>query len=186
MGLTETLLLAVSLSMDAFAVAIAAGVGSPRADRRTAGTIALFFGGFQCIMPIIGFFVAGSFYGYICHFDHWIACGLLLLIGGRMIHEAATGDGCPRAVDLGLRSLLLLALATSIDALAAGVGLTFLCASIWLPALTIGFVTFTFSFVGFLFGRRLGCAFGRKMEILGGVVLCLLGLKILGEGLIGG
>lgn len=186
MSLAETLLLAISLSMDAFAVAIAAGVGSPRADRRTAGAVAIFFGGFQFIMPVIGYLVAGSFYGYICRFDHWIACGLLLLIGGRMIYESATSDGCPRAVDLGLRSLFLLALATSIDALAAGVGLTFLCTSIWLPALTIGAVTFAFSFVGVLFGQRLGCAFGRKMEILGGLVLCLLGLKILGEGLIGG
>ncbi|HSA33500.1 MAG TPA: manganese efflux pump MntP family protein [bacterium] len=186
MSLAETLLLAISLSMDAFAVAIAAGVGSPRADRRTAGTIALFFGGFQTLMPMVGYLAAGAFYGYICHFDHWIAFVLLAFIGGKMIYEAATGDGCPRAVDLGLRSLLVLALATSIDALAAGVGLTFLCASIWLPALTIGVVTFAFSFVGFLFGRRLGCAFGRKMEILGGLTLCLLGLKILGEGLIGG
>ncbi|HOW51657.1 MAG TPA: manganese efflux pump MntP family protein [bacterium] len=186
MGLFEILLLSISLAMDAFAVSIAAGIGSPNAGRRTAATIALFFGGFQTLMPIIGYLAAGAFYGYICHFDHWIAFVLLAFIGGKMIYEAVANDACTaRRIDLGLRSLLILALATSIDALAAGVGLTFLCASIWLPAATIGMVTCALCFIGFLFGKRLGCAFGKRMEIAGGVVLVGLGLKILLESLLG-
>ncbi len=186
MGLFEILLLSVSLAMDAFAVSIAAGIGSPTAGRRTAAMMAAFFGAFQTLMPIAGYLAAGAFYGYICHFDHWIAFLLLAFIGGKMIYEAAASDACEaRRIDLGLKSLLLLALATSIDALAAGVGLTFLCASIWLPAATIGAVTFALSYIGFLFGKRLGCAFGKRMEIAGGMVLIGLGLKILLESLLG-
>jgi len=180
----ETVILALSLSMDAFAVSIAAGIGSPHAARKNALRTAGAFGLFQTLMPIVGFLIAGSFYRFICHIDHWIAFALLAFIGGKMIAEAWGRDACTeRVVDLGTRSLLLLAVATSIDALAAGIGLTFLCASIWLPAILIGLITFAVCLGGFLFGKRLGCAFGRKAEIAGGIVLVILGVKVLAEGL---
>ncbi len=184
MSIVETVILAFSLSMDAFAVSIAAGIGSPQASRKNALRTAGAFGLFQTLMPVIGFFVAGSFYRFICHLDHWVAFALLSFIGGKMIIEAAGRNACAeQTVDLGIRSLFFLAIATSIDALAAGVSLTFLCASIWFPALLIGFITFAVCLGGFLFGKRLGCSFGRKTEVAGGIVLILLGVKILLEGL---
>ena len=174
-------LLAVSLSMDAFAVSISAGISMPKAVRKDALRIALAFGIFQAVMPTIGFFGASSFYNYISKVDHWIAFILLAFIGGKMIVEAyKKGDECEVFPDgLSNRHLLILAIATSIDALAAGVGLSILSTEILIPVLLIGLTTFLFSFFGFTFGIRLGCRFGNRMEMIGGTVLILIGLKVL-------
>ena len=180
----ETILLSVSLAMDAFAVSIAAGIGYTHAGYRTAGRVAVSFGGFQTFMPLAGFFIAGAFYRFLWHLGHWVAFALLALIGGKMIYEAVRRSPCEiRTVDLGVHSLLFLALATSIDAFAAGVSLRFLRTSVIFPAVTIGVVTFILCFGGFLFGKRLGCAFGSRMEIAGGVILILLGCKFIAESL---
>lgn len=182
MGLISMFLLACSLAMDASAVSISSGISSRAAKITDAIKMAFFFGLFQFVMPVIGFFLTGSFYEQVCRFDHWIAFGLLTIIGGKMILEAFKKDDC----DAGLKSvkfkeLIVLSFATSIDALAAGVGLSFLCTSVFLPASIIGIVTFVFSFLGFVFGKKLGCRFGKKMEMAGGAVLIILGSKILAE-----
>ncbi len=180
MGFVSTLMLAIGLAMDAFAVSISTGISIKKSGINLALKMAFFFGLFQALMPIIGFYMAGYFYDYICHFDHWIAFFLLSLIGGKMILEAVkNGDECETSKTLlSMKELLLLSFATSIDALAAGVSLSFLCTSVFFPAFFIGLVTFSLSFAGVVFGKKLGCAFGKKMEIIGGVVLIILGLKI--------
>ena len=174
-------LLAVSLSMDAFAVSISAGISMQRASLKEAVRIALAFGIFQALMPVAGFFGASYFYDYISKVDHWIAFILLAFIGGKMIVEAyKKGDECEIFPDgLSNRHLLILAIATSIDALAAGVGINMLSTEIFIPAILIGLTTFLFSFFGFRFGIRLGCRFGNRMEMIGGAVLILIGLKVL-------
>lgn len=175
------ILLSVSLAMDAFAVSISAGISMQKANKKEALRIALAFGIFQAVMPAIGFFTASSFYSYISKVDHWIAFILLAFIGGKMIVEAyKKGDECEIFPDgLSNRHLLILAIATSIDALAAGVGINMISAEIFIPALLIGLTTFLFSFFGVTFGIRLGCRFGNRMEMIGGTVLILIGLKVL-------
>ncbi|HPV20593.1 MAG TPA: manganese efflux pump MntP family protein [bacterium] len=174
-------LLALSLAMDAFAVSISAGISMQKRDFSEALKIALAFGIFQAVMPIIGFFGASSFYDYICHVDHWIAFFLLAFIGGKMISEAVKKKGECQVFPANIKflQLMVLAVATSIDALAAGVSLSMLCSDILIPVLMIGFVTFIFSFSGVTFGVKLGCKFGTRMEIVGGTVLILIGLKVL-------
>jgi len=178
-------LLALSLAMDAFAVSISAGISMQKRDIPEALKIALVFGIFQAVMPLIGFFGASSFYDYICHVDHWIAFFLLAFIGGKMISEAVKKKGQCELFPTNIRflQLMILALATSIDALAAGVSLSMLCSEIMIPVLMIGIVTFILSFSGVTFGVKLGCRFGTRMEIAGGTVLILLGLKLLSEGI---
>lgn len=174
-------LLAVSLAMDAFAVSISAGISMQKRDISQALKIAFAFGLFQAVMPLIGFFGASSFYDYICHVDHWIAFFLLALIGGKMIFETIKkkGECSVFPTNVKFLQLMVLAVATSIDALAAGVSLSMLCSDIFIPVLMIGIVTFIFSFSGVTFGIKLGCRFGSGMEIFGGTVLILIGLKVL-------
>lgn len=175
------ILLSVSLAMDAFAVSISAGISMQKANKKEALRIALAFGIFQAVMPTIGFFTAASFYDYISSFDHWVAFILLSFIGGKMIYEAmGKKEECeifPERIPNW--QLFVLAIATSIDALAAGVSLSILSATILIPVIMIGFTTFLFSFSGVTFGRKLGCKFGNRMEIIGGFVLILIGLKVL-------
>ena len=177
--------LAVSLAMDAFAVSISAGISMQKKDLKEALKIAAAFGIFQAAMPLIGFFGASSFYDYICHVDHWIAFFLLALIGGKMISEAVKKKGKCEVFPSNIKflQLMVLAVATSIDALAAGVSLSMLCSDILIPVIMIGTVTFLLSFSGVTFGALLGCRFGIRMEIIGGSVLILLGLKVLSEGI---
>ena len=174
-------LLALSLAMDAFAVSISAGISGSRSNTKESVRIAFFFGLFQALMPVIGFFLARSFYDFICSVDHWVAFFLLAFIGGKMISEAIKkGDNCEIFPErISTPKLLGLAVATSIDALAAGVSLSILCNDIFLPATLIGIITFALSFAGVYFGKKLGCSFGKKAEIAGGIVLILIGLKVL-------
>lgn len=181
MSFLELLLVAVGLSMDAFAVAVCRGLEMRRIDYRQALLIAVFFGGFQALMPVVGYLLGAGFEHYISAFDHWIAFALLAFIGGKMIWEAVRGGEEEQPQELDLKMLLMMAVATSIDALAVGITFAFLQVSILPAVLTIGLITFALSFAGVAVGNRFGTRFQKKAEIAGGVVLVLIGLKILLE-----
>lgn len=184
MGTAELILIAVGLSMDAFAVAVCKGLCMPKLNLKQGTVIALFFGAAQAIMPVIGWLLGSQFEKYISSFDHWIAFVLLAFIGGKMIYEAVKdrdGDDSCELVRLDLRELLILAVATSIDALAVGITLAFLRVSIVSSALTIGAITFALALAGVAIGNRFGAKYKTKAEILGGIVLILIGAKILLE-----
>ena len=188
MGLPELFLIAVGLSMDAFAVAIGKGLGMPRLDVRQALVIALFFGGFQALMPLIGWALAAQFASYVESIDHWIAFGLLVFIGGKMLWEALHDGDVERsgeAASLDLKELFVLAIATSIDALAVGISFAFLGVDIAPAACVIGVVTFVLSFAGVAIGHQFGSRWEKPSTIAGGVVLMLIGVKILVEHLFG-
>ncbi|MCC8123428.1 MAG: manganese efflux pump MntP family protein [Oscillospiraceae bacterium] len=189
MGLVTILLIAVSLALDAFAVSISTGISVPGFGLRQAVKMGLFFGGFQFMMPVIGWVAGTSVSTYIEAVDHWVAFALLAVIGGRMIYGALrqgkeTAEG-QRTVSLRVGRLTVLALATSIDALAVGVSMAFMDINIWLSAGIIGIVAFCLSVVGGLMGRRLGTLFQRRAELIGGIVLVLIGVNILVEHLAG-
>ena len=181
MSFVELLLIAVGLSMDAFAVAVCRGLEMRRIDYRQALLIALFFGGFQALMPAVGYLLGAGFEHYISAFDHWIAFLLLAFIGGKMIWEAVRGGEEEQPQELDLKMLLMMAVATSIDALAVGITFAFLRMDILPSALTIGLTTFILSLIGVLVGNRFGARYKQKAEIVGGVVLVLIGVKILLE-----
>ncbi|MCK8519027.1 manganese efflux pump MntP [Methanoculleus sp. 7T] len=180
MDFATTLLIAVGLAMDAFAVAVSGGA-TVREDRgRYALIVGALFGGFQAGMPVLGWLGGASLSSFIGAYDHWIAFLLLALIGGKMIVEAVRGDGETVQFAAGsTATLLLLAVATSIDALAVGVTFAVLDTPILWPAVTIGAVTFGLSAAGVLIGSSFGRISGRKVEVLGGVILIVLGLRIL-------
>lgn len=175
--------------MDAFAVAICKGLGMRKIRWRDALVIALFFGGFQALMPLIGWAAGSLFASTITAVDHWIAFGLLAFIGGKMLWDAfheekddEDGCGCDKTDGrLDLRELTLLAVATSIDALAVGITFAFLQVDIVPAIVTIGITTFVLSLVGVIVGNQFGSRFERPATIAGGVVLILLGVKILLE-----
>ena len=182
MSFWEIFLLAVGVSMDAFAVSIGKGLSAKRVSWREALTVGLWFGGFQALMPVIGYYLGISFADLVTKIDHWIAFGLLLLIGGNMIREALQGgDDKPADASFGFKTMLLLAIATSIDALALGISFAFLGTNLWRAILVIGLTTFAFSAVGLLIGKKVGTRFHAGAEILGGVILILIGVKILIE-----
>jgi manganese efflux pump family protein len=182
MELLTTAFIALGLSMDAFAVAISCTIRTGRLQLRQALRIAGAFGGFQAMMPVLGWLAGAQLRGLIRNLDHWLAFFLLAAIGARMIYEA-TKPGCAgQQVDLfQLKVLLTLAVATSIDALVVGFSLAFLDTPIVKVALIIGVITFFMVLLGVHLGRKFGCYFGKKMEILGGVVLIAIGIKILIE-----
>ncbi len=184
MDLITVFLIAVGLAMDALAVSIARGMCT-RGDRlKTALFLGALFGGFQMLMPLIGWAVGLSFADLITGVDHWIAFGLLAFIGGKMIYDAVKGDGDGEGGNLTLLAALTLAVATSIDALMIGLSFAFLETSIIVPIMIIGAVTFALCFGGFVFGCRLGKVFGERIKIVGGVILILIGLKILSDHLL--
>lgn len=192
-GIAELLLIAVGLSMDAFAVSICRGLGMRRLNLRTAAVLALFFGGFQGLMPLIGWALGSQFMWLIAPVDHWVAFGLLAFIGGKMLWEAlhedaekdgaADGCGCDAADTsaIDLREFLVLAVATSIDALAAGISFAALNVDIVASVALIGVITFALSFVGVAVGHFFGARFELPASVTGGVVLILIGLKVLLE-----
>jgi len=179
------ILIAIGLAMDAFAVSITNGMTITGNRRKSALLTAGFFGGFQMLMPVIGWAVGLSLAGIISGFDHWIAFALLAFIGVKMIYEGAKKDEDHNApTNLNLHSLLILAVATSIDALMVGLSFAFLQTAILLPIAIIGAITFGLSMVGFYFGCGLGKVFGHRIEIVGGIVLLVIGFRILLEHLI--
>lgn len=179
MDIIQLLILAVSLSMDAFAVAICKGLAFGRIRLRQALVVGLYFGVFQAAMPTIGYFLGMSFRQYIESFDHWIAFGLLAFLGARMIIEAVRGGEEDVSSSLDVREMTLLAIATSIDALAAGISLSVLDASIGTAALFIGVITFTLSVAAVYIGGYIGANFKKPAELAGGAALVLLGIKVL-------
>lgn len=188
MGFWELLLLGVGLSMDAFAVSVCKGLAVQRADKKTAVVCGLWFGFFQALMPVIGFFLGRIFADAIEAVDHWVAFGLLAIIGINMLKEALEedkeGPSCPvdGKVDLSPRTMFVLAVATSIDALAVGISLAMAgSVNIWAAVILIGVFTFAMSAFGVQIGNVFGSRFEKKAQVAGGVILILLGLKILLE-----
>jgi len=176
-------LIALGVSADAFAVALTKGLHMRRFNLRNALVIAVTFGVFQAVMPLLGWLLGSQFAASISGFDHWIAFGLLLLVGGKMLWEAFTShEDKEKDFDrIDPRELLVLALATSIDALAVGVTLAFVPVSITGSIALIGVTTFVLAFLGVVIGRRVGARFGKPAEIVGGIVLILIGTNILIE-----
>ncbi len=185
MGFVELLLIGVGLSMDAFAVAICKGLGMSRLNMKQAAVIALFFGAFQAIMPLIGWAAGSWLADLITPIDHWVAFALLAFVGGKMLWDAfhEEDDENPDQMDakLDLKELLMLAIATSIDALAVGITFAFLQTDIVPSVAIIGCTTFVISFAGVAVGHFFGARFEKPATIVGGVVLILIGLKILLE-----
>ena len=181
MGLIELFLIAVGLSMDAFAVSVCKGLAMPKCTFKKAAIVGLWFGGFQALMPAIGYILGAQFQEAIASIDHWIAFVLLALIGGNMIHEALDNDEEEADASLDVKTMFLLAVATSIDALAIGITFAFLKVNIIPAVCFIGIVTFIISFAGVKIGNVFGARYKNKAEIFGGVILILLGLKILLE-----
>lgn len=186
MGFIELFVIGVGLSMDAFAVAVCKGLGMKMVNWRHAFVIALMFGGFQGLMPLIGWALGSQLTSLIEPVDHWIAFVLLAFIGGKMLWDAFRGDdgcetcGCAEE-KLDMRELLMMAVATSIDALAVGVTFAFLGVNVMAAVVVIGVTTFALSFVGVVVGNRFGARFEKPATVAGGVVLVLIGLKILLE-----
>jgi putative Mn2+ efflux pump MntP len=186
MSFIEIVLIALGLSADAFAVSVAVGSSGVAPDRRSSLRLSFHLGLFQFLMPLIGWFLGSSISSYIESFDHWIAFIILSYIGGKMIYESLSKDEDKIIKNLtkGL-SMVIVSIATSIDALATGLSLAFLKVTILYPALIIGIITFSVSFLGYRGGKKMKDMLGAKIELLGGVILCFVGLKILSEHLLG-
>jgi len=180
MDIISIIFIAFGLAMDAFAVSITSGLTIKQLRVNDALKIAIFFGLFQAIMPLIGWSAGLGFRDFISSIDHWIAFGLLSLIGCKMIYESSKmGINDKKKDPLNVYVLLMLSIATSIDALAVGLSLSFLKVSIALPAIIIGVVTFLLSLFGVYFGNRFGHYFEKKIEIIGGLILIGIGIRIL-------
>jgi len=181
MDLLSVALIGISLAMDALAVSICKGLAMRTPSLKSMLVVGLWFGSFQAIMPVIGYYLGESFYQYISEYDHWIAFILLLLIGLNMIRESFLSEDEGIDDSIGIKIMFLLAVATSIDAFAVGITLAMDGSDIWLPALIIGIITLAISMAGVRVGSVVGERFGRKAELVGGLILIMIGLKILLE-----
>lgn len=184
MHLYELVMVALGLSMDAFAVALCKGLSMKKLNYRSAATTAAFFGVFQAGMPLMGWLLGRQFERYITKFDHWIAFALLIFIGGKMLKESFQKEDSQFIIwekRVNLKELFVLSIATSIDALAVGITFAFLQVSILPSVLLIGCTTLILSFVGVILGNRFGIQYKSKAQIAGGVALILIGIKILLE-----
>ena len=186
MSFFEIFMIGVGLSMDAFAVAICKGLNMRKLDKVQTLVIAFFFGGFQALMPFVGWLLGKQFEAYITSFDHWIAFVLLAFIGGKMIWDVFKGDDkdescCEEGAKLDVKELFMLAIATSIDALAVGISFAFLQVNIVSAITLIGCTTFVISAAGVFIGHKFGSKYEDKASRAGGIILILIGLKILLE-----
>ena len=180
MGIIETSLIAIGLAMDAFSVAICKGLSMQKFEIKKAVIIGLYFGIFQGVMPILGFLLGGTFAETIEKYDHWVAFILLGMIGINMIREAFDKDEeVNDKVDF--KSMIWLAIATSVDALTVGITFSFLKVNIWFVSLLIAMVTYVLSVLGVLIGNKFGCKYKAKAEVAGGIILLLMGVKIVLE-----
>ncbi|KAF0107598.1 MAG: hypothetical protein FD146_1632 [Anaerolineaceae bacterium] len=186
MTIIETLLISFSMSMDAFAVCLGAGTTGQAGGARPTFRLAFHFGLFQFIMPVIGWLAGTTIERYIAAYDHWIAFGLLAFVGARMIRSGFDKDGEEKngSISRGW-TMILLSIAVSIDALAVGLSLGVVGVFVWYPAIVIGVVTGLMSLLGLQIGNRLGRRFGKTMEIIGGLVLVGIGVRILVAHLMG-
>ncbi|MBR5587090.1 MAG: manganese efflux pump [Clostridia bacterium] len=184
MTFIEVFLTGIGLSADAFAVAICKGLNMKKINYKHTLIIALFFGGFQALMPLIGWFLGSQFRVYIESFDHWIAFVLLAFIGGKMIYEVIKGEdeccGCEQE-KFNVKEIFVMAVATSIDALAVGITFALVNVNIWGSISVIGLTTFILSAIGVVIGNKFGVKYKSKAELAGGIILVLIGLKILLE-----
>lgn len=181
MGILEIILIGVGLAMDAFAVAVCKGLSMKKMNWKNAIIIALYFGIFQAVQPIIGYLLGTTFSGFVKGVDHWIAFILLVMIGGNMIKESFDDEQNKKNDSIDIKTMLLLAVATSIDALAVGITFAFFKTNIILAVTIIGVVTFVLSILGVKIGNRFGNKFQNKAELTGGIILIIIGLKILLE-----
>ena len=184
MAFIEVLLIGIGLSMDAFAVAMCKGLNMRKINYKHATIIALFFGGFQALMPLVGWALGKQFESYITSIDHWIAFVLLAFIGGNMIRESmndSDDDKKENLEKLDIKELFMLAIATSIDALAVGITFAFLQVNIIEAIGIIGITTFILSVLAVIIGNKFGSKYGKKAELFGGIVLVLIAVKIVLE-----
>ena len=182
MGIVELLLLAVGLSMDAFAVSLCKGLSVKKAGLKQCAVCGIWFGGFQALMPLIGYFLGSVFAEAIEAFDHWVAMGLLVIIGVNMLREAFSKEEEEVTADFSFKTMLILAIATSIDALAVGISLAMAGnVNIFTAVLLIGATTFLLSGAGVKIGNIFGSRYEKGAQITGGIILILLGIKILLE-----
>ena len=182
MEILTVFLLAIGLSFDTFAVSVSGGVMLPQIQFRQAIRIAIVLAIFQAVMPVIGWAIGSGFKQYIERIDHWVAFLILLVLGSKMIYESFSDDAeKPASNPLEIKNRITIAFATSIDALIIGFGLSIIHLGIIESATIIGIVTFIVSMLGLLFGKKIGTRFGKRMEILGGLILILIGAKILFE-----
>ena len=180
MSILELVLIAIGLAMDAFAVSICKGLSLKKMEWNKALLCGGFFGGFQALMPLIGYALGSSFQEMIESIDHWIAFVLLAIIGGSMIRDALRDEEDVKE-GFDFKTMIVLAISTSIDALAVGVGFAFLKVNIWMSVAIIGIITFILSAIGVKVGSVFGTKFKNKAELAGGVILILIGFKILLE-----
>lgn len=183
MNIFELCMLGIGLAMDAFAVSVCKGLSMKKLNVKHAIIIGLYFGGFQALMPLIGFLLGTTFQDKIVSIDHWIAFILLVLIGANMIKESLSNEEEEVDPSVGFKTMIVLAIATSIDALAVGVSLAFVQANIFYAITIIGVITFAISVLGVKIGHVFGTKYKAKAEFVGGVILILIGLKILLEGI---
>lgn len=181
MGIVEILLIGIGLSMDAFAVSICKGLSVEKLKWKHSLIAGVYFGGFQALMPLVGYLLGSQFKSMITSIDHWVAFVLLVLIGVNMIREALGEEGKEKNDSFSFRTMVLLAVATSIDALAVGITFAFLDVNIGLAVLLIGSTTFVLSAAGVRIGNIFGSRFQKKAEVAGGIILVLIGTKILLE-----
>ena len=181
MNYIELLLISIGLSMDAFAVSVCKGISMKKMDWKKAIIIGLYFGVFQAIMPMIGYILGSGFEHIVTNIDHWIAFILLLIIGINMIKDSFEDENDKISGDISFKNMLILSIATSIDALAVGITFAFLKVRIILSVLLIGITTFIFSAMGTKIGNKFGCKYEKKSQVLGGIILIILGIKILLE-----
>jgi putative Mn2+ efflux pump MntP len=184
LSIPSLILLSVALAMDAFAAAVCIGVTLPKFKLQSAITVGLYFGVFQAAMPLIGYVIGDVFAERVTSYDHYIVFALLLFLGGKMIYESRKGDDtCEAQASLGVAVMVSLALATSIDALAAGVSFAFSRVNILLAITLIGVITFTISAIGVKIGSVVGCKFKSKAEFAGGAILIILAIRALVQGI---
>ncbi|MCD7873337.1 MAG: manganese efflux pump MntP family protein [Clostridiales bacterium] len=182
MGFVEILLIGIGLSMDAFAVSVCKGLKMKKLNLKETAIISIFFGGFQALMPLIGWLLGKQFEKYIINIDHWVAFVLLAFIGGKMIFDSFNDNDNKTDNDvLNIRELFLMAVATSIDALAVGITFAFLQTDILSSVLIIGLSTFALSAAGVYIGFKFGSKYKNKAELSGGIILVIIGVKILLE-----
>ena len=179
MGFGELFLLAIGVSMDAFAVSICKGLSMRRAGLKQGVICGAWFGGFQALMPLIGYLLGATFTSIVSDFDHWVAFFLLGIIGFNMIRDSFSKDDDKQDDNFSFRTMLMLAVATSIDALAVGVSFAFLSVDLWVSVALIGITTFILSAIGLKIGNIFGNKYKSKAEFTGGIILIAMGLKIL-------
>ena len=181
MGILELLLIAIGLAMDAFAVSICKGLAMKKMNWKKAIIVGLYFGIFQALMPVIGYFLGTTFESLVTKVDHWIAFILLAFIGGKMLKEAFDNNSEGYNDSVNFKTMVVLAIATSIDALAIGITFAFFDVNIVLAVSIIGIITFIISVLGVKIGNRFGDKYQNKAQLMGGIILVLLGFKILLE-----